>query len=274
MQIGRSPGSVFNPLTGRPDRVVNLESSGKTKYDALNLSVEKRFALRWHLLANYTLSKSFDYTNSDQLPFFTGIADPNNLRLEYGPSPFDRRHRLSLSGEYEFGFGVRAAAILAMATGTPMDILLPDASARLPFLQRNAGGRLIRTGTDLNRFLMQLNAAGGVKGALLPFAVADARFNDSFQSFDLRLTKIFKLPGDMKVEVGGEFFNLFNVTNILGWSNLNYSGFANVLTRDSENVGDPGFLKASGFGQPMTTAGRLFTGGGPRSFQFVAKFSF
>jgi len=169
---------------------------------------------------------------------------------------------------------VRAAAVWTMATGTPMDILLPDASARLPFLQRNAGGRLIRTGTDLNRFLMQLNAAGGANGALLPLAGADVRFNESFQSFDLRLTKIFKLRGDMKVEFGGEFFNLFNVTNILGWSNTNYTGFANVLARDSEKVGDPGFLKASSFGHPLTTAGRLFTGGGPRSFQFVAKFSF
>ncbi len=160
-----------------------------TKYDALNLSVEKRLSEQWQLLANYTLSKSFNYTNGDQLPFFAGMADPNNPRLEYGPSPFDRRHRLSLSGEYEFPFGVRAAAVWTAATGTPMDILLPDASARLPFLQRNAGGRLFRTGAELNQFLMRLNAAGGVNGTPLPLAGADARFNDGFQSFDLRLTK-------------------------------------------------------------------------------------
>jgi outer membrane receptor protein involved in Fe transport len=274
MLLGRSPGSVFNPMTRTFDRVVNLEASGKTKYDALTVRLEKRLAQRWQFFASYTLSKSFNYTNSDQLPFFTGIIDSNNPHLEYGPSPFDQRHRFSLSGEYEFGSGLRAATVWAMATGTPMDILLPDASARLPFLQRNAGGRLIRTGVDLNRFLMQLNAAGGVNGAPLPFAGADARFNDSFQSFDLRLTKTFKMSGEMNIELGGEFFNLFNITNILGWSNLNYAGFDNVLARDTENVGDPGYLKASNFGHPLTTAGRLFTGGGPRSFQFVAKFSF
>lgn len=71
-----------------------------------------------------------------------------------------------------------------------------------------------------------------------------------------------------------EFFNLFNVTNVPGLSAVNYSGFANALTRDSNDVNDAGFLKASAFGRPVTTAGRLFTAGGPRSFQVVAKFSF
>jgi hypothetical protein len=153
-----------------------------------------------------------------------------------------------------------------------MDILSPDAGARLPFLQRNAGGRLFRTANELNQFIPSLNAAGGVNGAPLPLAGANARFNDGFQNLDLRLTKRFKLRGDANLQLGGEFFNLFNVTNILGWSN--YSGFANALARDSQNAADPGFLKSSSFGRPLTTAGRLFTAGGPRSFQFVVKFSF
>ena len=36
-----------------------------------------------------------------------------------------------------------------------------------------------------------------------------------------------------------EVFNLFNVTNILGTTNVNYSGFSNVLTRDSEDPVEP-----------------------------------
>lgn len=270
--LGRSLGAVFNPLAGGLDRVVNLESSGKTKYDSLNLSVDKRLAGRGHLLANYTLSKSFNYANGDQLPFFMGMVDPNNPRLEYGPSSFDRRHRFSMSGQYEFPFDILTAAVWTMATGTPMDILLPDASARPPSLQRNSGGRLFRTPDELNRFITSLNAAGGVNGAPLPLVGANARFNDGFQNLDLRLTKRFRLRGDARLELGGELFNAFNVTNVLGWSN--YSGFANALTRDSGDAGNPGFLKSSSFGRPLTTAGRLFTAGGPRSFQFVARFSF
>ena len=47
-----------------------------------------------------------------------------------------------------------------------------------------------------------------------------------------------------------EVFNLFNVTNMLGDSTSNYSGYRNVLVRDSEQPGDPGYLTSSSFGTP------------------------
>jgi hypothetical protein len=71
-----------------------------------------------------------------------------------------------------------------------------------------------------------------------------------------------------------EAFNLFNVTNILGVSNLNYSGFNNVLARDSNDPLDPGYLHSSSFGRPVTTAGGVFGSGGPRAFQLAARFTF
>ncbi len=42
--IGRAIGEVFNPVVGGPDRVVNLESSVNTHYDALLVSAERRSA--------------------------------------------------------------------------------------------------------------------------------------------------------------------------------------------------------------------------------------
>jgi hypothetical protein len=114
-----------------------------------------------------------------------------------------------------------------------MDILLPDASSRIPVLQRNAGGRLFKTGADLNVFLKELNAAGGVNGQRMPLVSDDVRFNDSFSSFDLRFSKSFRFGEKFRLEPIVEVFNLFNITNILGVSNVNYSGFSNVLVRDS-----------------------------------------
>ena len=43
-----------------------------------------------------------------------------------------------------------------------------------------------------------------------------------------------------------EVFNLFNVTNILGTTTLNYSGFANALVRDSNDPASPGYLTLVG----------------------------
>jgi hypothetical protein len=74
-----------------------------------------------------------------------------------------------------------------------------------------------------------------------------ARFNDNFSSTDLRFSKVFRFGEKARLEPIVEVFNIFNVTNILGVSNVNYSGFSNVLTRDSNNPGDPGLLRSSGF---------------------------
>jgi hypothetical protein len=272
--IGRTIGVVNNPVVGGPDRVVNLESSVKTKYDGLLLSLEKRFSNRYQFRASYTLSKAFNYANDDQIPFSNGPVNPNNIQLEYGPTPNDRRHYFTFSGAVELPYGFQLAPILTLASGVPMDILLPDASSRIPLLQRNAGGRQFKTGSELNRFLIEFNAAGGAGGQPLPLVREEARFNDKFSSFDLRFSKVFRFGEKALLEPIVEVFNLFNVTNILGASNVNYSGFSNVLTRDSNNPNNPGFLRSSGFGSPITTAGGVFGSGGPRAFQFAVKVSF
>jgi hypothetical protein len=270
--IGRTVGEVFNPVVGGPDRVVNLESSVNTKYDALLVSAEGRMT-RGGFRASYTLSKAFNYSNDDQIPFGEGPIDPQNLRLEYGPTPNDQRHRMTVAAWGRVGGGVLVAPIWTIASGVPMDILLPDAQSRVPVFQRNAGGRLFKTAADLNQAITALNEAGGVNGQLLPLVGSDARFNDTFNSLDLRVSRPFA-AGRIRVEPMVEVFNLFNVTNILGVSNRNYSGFSNVLVRDSDDPRDPGYLTSSRFGRAVTTAGGVFGSGGPRAFQFAVRATF
>jgi hypothetical protein len=272
--IGRTIGSVFNPVVGGPDLVKNLESSVKTKYDGLLLSCERHASSRYQFRASYTLSKSFNYANDDQIPFSNGPIDSNNLQLEYGPTPNDQRHRFTFSGAFGLPYDIRLAPIFTLASGVPMDILVPDGSRRIPQLQRNAGGRLFHSGAKLNAFIAQLNAASGLGGQPLPLVPDNARFNDSFNSFDLRVSKVFKIGERVTIQPIAEVFNLFNVTNVLGVSNVNYSGFNSVLARDSNDPGEPGFLRSSSFGQPVTTAGGVFGAGGPRAFQFAARVTF
>ena len=197
--IGRTIGTVFNPVVGGPDAVVNLESSVKTKYDGLLMSLEKRFSRRYQFRTSYTLSKAFNYANDDQIPFSNGPLNPNNLQLEYGPTPNDQRHRFTFSGVMDLPAGFRVAPILTLASGVPMDILMPGGAQRIPQLQRNAGGRLFHNGAELNAFISELNAAGGVGGQPLPLVSDNAGFNDNFNSLDLRLSKVFSLGERVKI---------------------------------------------------------------------------
>jgi hypothetical protein len=285
--IGRVIGTVpFNPVVGGPDIVKNLESSVRTKYDGLLVSLERRFANRFQFRASYTLSRSFNYANDDQIPFSNGPIDSNDLRREYGPTPNDQRHRFSFSGVFELPHAIRVAPILTLASSVPIDILLPDGSSRVCELQRNAGVRQFHTGAELNAALSQINAAGGSlcpnpdpstgfkPRVLLPLVRDELKFGDTFSSLDLRVSKVFRIGERWTVEPIAEVFNVFNVTNVLGVSNVNYSGFGNVLVRDSNDPGSPGFLRSSSFGQPVTTAGGVFGSGGPRAFQFAARITF
>jgi len=285
--IGRVVGTVpFNPVVGGPDIVKNLESSVRTKYDGLLLSLEKRFADSFQFRASYTLSRSSNYANDDQIPFSNGPIDSNDLRREYGPTPNDQRHRFTFSGLFELPGKVRLSPILTLASTVPMDILLPDGSSRVCELDRNGGARQFHTGAELNAALSQINAAGGSlcpnpdpntgfkPRVPVPLVPDDLKFGDNFSSLDLRVSKVFRFGERWTVEPMAEVFNLFNVTNVLGVSNVNYSGFGNVLVRDSNDPATPGFLRSSSFGQPVTTAGGVFGSGGPRAFQFAARVTF
>lgn len=273
--IGRPVGSVYNPVTGGPDEVTDLESAVNTKYDGLWVSVRQRFRKYGEFDAAYTLAKAFNYANDDQIPFEYSPIDPNNLQLEYGPPPNDQRHRLVMSGVANLPLKLRFAPIWTIASGVPMDILLPDGSERVPTIQRNAGGREFHNAKELNNFIARTDASGGVYEAssnsnvILPQVSDNAHFDDSFNSLDFRLDRTFAFSEHCSINLIGEAFNIFNVTNILGVSNLNYSGFSNALTPDNNN---PDF--SSSFGKAVSTAGGVFGSGGPRAFQVAARLNF
>ncbi len=76
---------------------------------------------------------------------------------------------------------------------------------------------------------------------------------DTFVSQDLRLTRNINITEKVKLQLIGEGFNVFNVSNLAGYGST---------------------LNAANYGVPTTRAGGTFGTGGPRAFQIAARIQF
>jgi hypothetical protein len=83
-----------------------LAPQGYSNYNALILSLEKRFSQDYSILANYTWSRALGVAPAVTLGINnTPVQDPFDLRREYGPLEFDVINRVSVSHIYSFPFG-------------------------------------------------------------------------------------------------------------------------------------------------------------------------
>ena len=148
--IGRTIGEVFNPVVGGPDRVVNLESSVNTHYDALLVSAERRGA-RLGFRASYTLREGAQLRQrrSDPVRQRAGRSDQPAARVRPDAERPAPSLHVAAGGPRRRPVSGRRR-ILTLASGVPMDILMPDAQSRIPAFQRNAGGRQFRPAAELN----------------------------------------------------------------------------------------------------------------------------
>ena len=83
-------------------------------------------------------------------------------------------------------------------------------------------------------------------------------FDEPSFSQDFRLTKTFTIKERWKINVFGEMFNAFNISNL--------SGISHQL--------DPVGTAAPVFGQPTQRASQTFGSGGPRAVQVGARITF
>ncbi len=84
------------------------ETRGKSIYHGLQMKAEKRFSEGGTLLVSYSFARAIDDSDSTQLVFDGGTANPQdqrNARLERALSFQDVRHRLVSSYVYELPFG-------------------------------------------------------------------------------------------------------------------------------------------------------------------------
>jgi hypothetical protein len=173
----------------RPDPNFNIlrsqESSARSNYDAVSLSLNKRFASRYQFLGSYTLAYNRDDDSNERN--FAGITYENafNLIDEYRWSRNDIRHRGVLSGSYDIPGGFLVSGIVTYRTGLPFTAF---------------------TGVDSNgdsQFTDRPIIAG------IPLLRNSFR-QPNFFNVDLRVSKTFTVKENHKLEL---LFDMFNVTN-------------------------------------------------------------
>lgn len=111
-------------------RTMNNEAIGKTRYDGMNLSVRHQMDRYFSLTANYTLSRAVGYgINSGGNPtngssYHNYPHDPRHplASWDFGPTPYDELHHITLSGIVKLPYGLEASPILQFGTGRPYDM--------------------------------------------------------------------------------------------------------------------------------------------------------
>jgi hypothetical protein len=295
------PCVITDPLSGISDNITLLQSQAKSWYDGLIASIEHRPAkigkVGYQYNVSYTLSKTFDFSDDDQL---TASADEqvdlvegiNDLRREKGYAVTDERHRLTLYGETQLPWKLSLAPIYTFGSGVPADTFLPGTAnnagasgSRLPLLPRNAIGREVSNSNQLNAVINRWNALPAcpaafpcLAGGKLQNVPAGINFFSPFSSLDLRLKKEISLGEHARLSLVGEGFNMFNETNIRGSSAANFAGrniaISPYVPAQTGPPAVPAQAVQANFYSAVSTAGGFFGSGGPRAFQFATRIDF
>jgi len=294
------PCTITDPLTGISDQITVATSNAHSWYDGLLVNVQHRPVkvgpVTYLFNVSYTLSKTLDYSDDDQVPSYTTVENVNLIEGTVGPQTekgygaSDETHRLTAYGLIQMPWGFSLAPLYTFGSGVPADTFLPDLNlngeslpARLPILARNSLGRSVKNSNQLNQIINEWNALPACPapapcnaGGALENVPDGINFSSPFNSVDLRLMKDIAIKERYHVDLMAEAFNLFNSVNIRGFTNTSYSGRNISLVPVGTNPPSP--TNPDGldttFFQPVSTAGGFFGSGGPRAFQFAVRFTF
>lgn len=303
-------GSEFGEKTAFGNSIFYADSSGFSTYMAGLFRLDRRFSNGFQMTASYALSR-FKAFGGDALGLGAGVTDLRNLRREFGPAGLDRTHRFVLSGIYDLPFfrkstdrfkrdflgGWQISLISTAFSGTPQSVFLPNFvdlsrtgtfQSYLPGTATGSVGRSANSVGALNALITAYNASIPTLGdncglANSPTGRCDSTFptffdpivrlallpagtqigGDSVISQDLRLTKTFSFNERLKLDLIGEVFNVFNIAN------LTYPG-AITLAEEGTTADEIRRLVHG----PTARTSSVFGTGGPRAFQFAAKFRF
>jgi hypothetical protein len=246
---------VNGGIPGTSASVLQYTAFGESWYKGVSVALSKHLSEHYQVLMSYTLGKAEDTSTDFQSNFIVqnsgfgrNPADPFGLPLgfdpasERGPATHDQRHRLVLSGIYEFPRAIQLSGILTAASGRPFT---PLAGADL-----NGDGNGGAFPPDRAR----VNPADESTSVGRNSGTTAAQFN-----VDVRLSKRFTIARTVTVDAIVEAFNLFNRANFI--EDTNQSSFAIFGTGAYPS-------------NPLPTYGKYTLTLPPRQVQIAGKVSF
>ena len=221
---------------------------GKSRYDSLQIAVNRRYSNGLTMFGNYNFSKTLQNMESALRGDLGGRPlDYYNLDLEYGLGDFDQTHTWKVAGVYEIPVGRQrrfgaelprvvdaivggwtVSFIANYASGTPVRVTgsaIPGWNGRgnRPDLI-NPDGRSMLAGFDPSQFDAAAIAQGNfaahryiAQGFIVdhaPFTLGNAGFTVDIRepyasNEDLSIQKGFRV-GQTRMQVRAEMFNVFN----------------------------------------------------------------
>jgi len=231
-------GPSFTNFTAGVTLPVNL---GETDYDALMVQFDRRFSHNYSARVSYTLAHSRGNTSG------AGVAGSNfqvlddmHLELNEGPTNFDQRHNLVISGTAVVPRtgGLNFSWVARMLSGSPFS--LTDGNIDQD-----------RNGTSAEPLAVREYSGTGADAYTVKDYKAERNgaYGPGFAQLDLRAGYRFSLGATRRLNA---FVDFFNVTDRVNFAN------------PSGNLANPTFLVLTGYSTSYT----------PRKIQLGARFEF
>ena len=226
-----------------------------SKYDAMQLTLNRRFSRGLTINSNYTLARTVGNFGDELIPYFM----PQDPALVDGPLPQMRRHRFVTSWVFEVPeLAVGNAAVGAVLNGWQLTGIIQYQSGS-PYT--------ITSGVDISRDGIGADRAKTTGVSVDPLAGADqtvwfnpaafaagdvgtfgtvgrgAYFGPSTYYWDMGLSKNFRFNTDMTVQFRAEVFNVFNQVNFDNPATAVNSASFGRITTTHPNQGDPRIMQ-------------------------------
>lgn len=230
------PGSALG-------NIMQVESTGRSSYRALWLSVSRRLSRAWAFSSSYTFGRSLD-TNSLNSSGFA-IQDSNDVDAQWGPSDFDVRHRFAGSATMILPFtanalvrGWQVAAIVQAQTGSPVNIVTGTSAINgLPNTVRPDVTGPIRVIGDVDRWFDTSVFAGAGGFGNLP---RNAVRGPAFVNADVSITRTVRLGDRSRLQLRADVFDVFNRANLGQPGNVVGTPTFGKITRTRFPTGEAG----------------------------------